>query len=326
MKLMEIYNMIVEGSSSEVFHKTYLQNILSILKSDEIRLSSVAGSGADRDKNAGRMFFLSTARSRSSTYFRSVGDYTVLLTLDGRKLNNLVKSVPVDYWGYQNKLDVNGSDEMEDRFVSDKQTIPNASKYITKIEILLPNKREKKIDYIDRKVMLPYSKMSDEEIEKARGAFLLDTINPREAERLRHILLIAKRKSIPVFVYVNEKAFRYGKNAMSIPIPIDKLKGRSEYPDRGDRGRLWSSFTRWYDLYYKDDVEDLDYETKNMLRYIVSGHNSEYIRSLQNDIHNDRNGSNRYVNRLIKMVQKHGGTVKSFVEYLADKWKGKLNV
>ena len=327
MKLIEIYNKLFEGSSSEVFHKTYINNILSILQNNEIRLSAVAGTGADAQKNDNKMFFLSTARSRSSSYFKSIGDYTVLLTLDGQKMNNLVKSIPVNYWGSGFAgIDRSATDEMEDRFVSNKPTIPNAAKYIKKIGILLPHTREKKISSWDRQFNLDYSKKSDDEVEKLRGDHILDTINGREAERLRHILLIAKKKNIPVFVYTNEDAFRYGKDKMSIPIPIDKLRGRSEYPDRGDRGRKWSSTTRWFDLYYKNDYEDLDYDTQRMLGYIVRGHESEYVTSLKNDIHNDRNGNNKYTNRLIKMIQQQGGTVKSFIEFLVDKWKDKINV
>ena len=119
-----------EGTNrGEVYHYTY--NIKDILQSNTINLSSSLGTSAD--KYSDKFFFLSLSRTPGVNigYGRF---HNSRLVLDGNKLNQNFKSIPVDYWG-DKRGDVDRS-EYEDRIISDKPTIDNISKYIIRIEIV----------------------------------------------------------------------------------------------------------------------------------------------------------------------------------------------
>jgi hypothetical protein len=119
-----------EGTNrGEVYHYTY--GIKDIISSNKMNLSSNLGTSAD--KFSDKFFFLSLSRTPGvnigyGRFHRS------RLVLDGNKLNQNFKSVPVDYWE-DKRGDVDRS-EYEDRIISDKPVIDNFNKYIIRIEIV----------------------------------------------------------------------------------------------------------------------------------------------------------------------------------------------
>ena len=119
-----------EGTNrGEVYHYTY--KIKEILSSNKINLSSNLGTSADKFGN--KFFFLSLSRTPGVNI--GYGKYkNYRLVLDGNKLNQNFKSIPVDYWG--NKGGDNVESEYEDRIISDKPIIDNITKYIIRIEIV----------------------------------------------------------------------------------------------------------------------------------------------------------------------------------------------
>lgn len=133
--------MLNEGSSDILYHFTYTGSLLNILKTNEFNLTSAIGSTSDYSVNNKRFYYFSTTRSKSSGYIK--GD--VKIVLDGRKIKENNKIIPVDYWQWsKNRSDwdsdssyINAlkSSEQEDRIVSDKAIIPNAIKYIIEIHI-----------------------------------------------------------------------------------------------------------------------------------------------------------------------------------------------
>jgi hypothetical protein len=130
-----------EGSSDILYHFTYIEYLLNILKNNEFSLTSTLGSTIESRINKKKFFYFSTTRSRSSGFVK--GD--VKIVLDGRKLNYINKITPIDYWQFpkdrnsydnpQSYTKVLSSSEQEDRIVSDKSVIPNAIKYIIEIHI-----------------------------------------------------------------------------------------------------------------------------------------------------------------------------------------------
>jgi hypothetical protein len=124
------YKLLNEGTNrGEVYHYTY--NIKEILSSNKMNLSSNLGTEADKFGN--KFFFLSLSRTPGvnigyGRFHRS------RLVLDGNKLNQNFKSIPVDYWE-DKRGDVDRS-EYEDRIISDKPIIDNFNKYIIRIEIV----------------------------------------------------------------------------------------------------------------------------------------------------------------------------------------------
>jgi hypothetical protein len=125
----QIKKIIREGTNrGEVYH--YTTRILKILSDNKINLSSNLGS--DEDQFGNKYFFLSLSRTPSTKIGYGV-HHNYRLVLDGNKLNQNFKSIPVDYWKGDWKYN---EYEYEDRIVSDKPTIDNISKYIIRIEVV----------------------------------------------------------------------------------------------------------------------------------------------------------------------------------------------
>jgi hypothetical protein len=137
--------LLTEGISDIVYHYTYVDHLLSILRTNRFATSSNLGSVADSWKDKGRFFFFSTQRTKGlSGYGRNHG--TVCIVLDGRKLNQRYKGHPTDYWNwstdpkeYKDKQTYRQallSKENEDRIVTDEPFIENAKSYILEVHIL----------------------------------------------------------------------------------------------------------------------------------------------------------------------------------------------
>lgn len=153
IKEVIVEQIISEGASDILYHFTTDGHVLNILETNEISLTAAIGSTADLKVNSQRHFFLSTTRSKSSGYKSG----NAKLVLSGRKLMNNYKIVPVDYWQYSKNpadWDKNSykqalqSSEQEDRIVSNKPTIPNASGYIMAVHIYNKVFRKKLIDRV----------------------------------------------------------------------------------------------------------------------------------------------------------------------------------
>ena len=127
----EQYKLLNEGTNrGEVYY--YTNNIKEILSSNKINLSSNLGS--DRDKFGNRYFFLSLSRTPGVNIgYGKNSNYR--LVLDGNKLNQNFKSIPVDYWK-GNSVRYEVEYEYEDRIITDKPVINNISKFIIRIEIV----------------------------------------------------------------------------------------------------------------------------------------------------------------------------------------------
>jgi hypothetical protein len=117
---------LLEGASDIMYHFTSFENCMKILKNNNFVLSPALNNEYERLLNNNRFFFLSTTRSRSSGFING-GD--IKLVLDGRKLKNRYKFLPVDYFGNTGS-DIKMGSEQEDRLVSDNPIIPNARNYI----------------------------------------------------------------------------------------------------------------------------------------------------------------------------------------------------
>lgn len=114
MKVSEIIN---ESPSSILYHYAPYDAAVKILRDDEFILSPSFRNDLETSTEYSRMFFLSTARSLNSYYIRKQYD-GVVFVLDGHKFNQ--KTRPIHY--YQNKDD-RKLDELEDRVLSDSQTL-----------------------------------------------------------------------------------------------------------------------------------------------------------------------------------------------------------
>lgn len=140
-KLFESFRRSLEETVTDiVYHITQLDFAEEILKTNTFLLSAPLGK-RDSDMNQGKKFYFSTARSPQSYYFKDHESNTsVIFVLDGKKLSQNYKSMPVDHNSSIVPPTSRDADEMEDRIVSNKSMIKNASQYIMEIHCLVKDK------------------------------------------------------------------------------------------------------------------------------------------------------------------------------------------
>ena len=161
MKSFKDLNILNEGISPTLFHITGMDSTLKVLKQDKFFLTSWLKNRADAEANRSsphtkkkkqeKFFFISTARTMHSRYIESgyqgQDGTTIVLELDGRKLQTRFTGAPVDYWGPFFRSDSEtgkiATFEQEDRIFHTKPRIDGASKYITAIHIGIPKDPEK---------------------------------------------------------------------------------------------------------------------------------------------------------------------------------------
>lgn len=186
---------INESVSDKVYHFTYPQSMVNILKSNEILLSPSYGIPADASLNYNKLYSLSLTTSRNTSIGFKGQDNPTLLTrieMNGRELNYNYKSKHVDYWQssrdpktFNNLKDASHSNEMEERLITNKDRIKPATRYITKIETIVRD---------DKYLSICYS-----------------------------LKELADKLNIPCYFYDDAKSFNYSiiKNAIELTKPLD---------------------------------------------------------------------------------------------------------
>lgn len=98
-----------------LYHFTFPDKSTRILEEGRFLLSPAHTLSSEVDLSGAHLFFLSTARTRYNSF---TGEKSVMFELDGTKLKQKYKSIPVHFW-----RDIKQS-ETEERFVSNKPTMP----------------------------------------------------------------------------------------------------------------------------------------------------------------------------------------------------------
>lgn len=161
MNIQTLYESILEeGLSDRLFYTRSLSSLFSILKDNQFKLSPIAEEfKRDMALNLGKKFYLSTARTRVSSYRLDNTHKGVLIELDGTKLRQRYKGNSVDFFaGFRGKsLPERDNYEHEDRVVTNDEYIPNAISYITRVDIFEESYRpsEKEISFILKKLNVP---------------------------------------------------------------------------------------------------------------------------------------------------------------------------
>lgn len=194
----EVNKNLSEGASDILYHFT--SKINQILETNEfiLRPTFAYSRTVEYEKSNKKLFFMSTTRSKSSGYKSG----NTKIVLDGRKLKQRYKIIPVDYWNWEKKLksssisdlryyiDAMKSLEQEDRIVSDKPIIPNASDYILSIHYLRygdDDKYLKRLSYYCEKHNIPlYAYATPNDFKSHRNSIELnksdDLIDTKEKE------------------------------------------------------------------------------------------------------------------------------------------------
>lgn len=299
------FDYITERLSSVVYHFTSINNLINIIDTDSFITTSVLGSGADYDVNKGKFFFFSTTRSRNQGYIN--GD--VKLVLNGDLLNRQYSGVAIDYWGYDFRK-AGRRQEMEDRLITDEATIPNATKYISEIHILI----DKRHTYIPSK------------------------------QKISKLWIDCKRLDIPIYFYNDRKYFNHQYKEKSIPLGKVTTDESPEYisPERPPLyyGMGIATLLSWKSAINKHTILDkLQPDLETYDRFIERINNltyrakhswdidytiAELTRVYEAEVHNNRDAKDSNTRFLLKMLSDDLRKLK--VNNIADYIKKKIEM
>ena len=286
-----------ESASQVLYHFTQLRKGVDILNGEMKLTPAVTHS----DKLFPEQYFLSMTRSRTGRYHRD-STSGVMFELDGRKLNQKYKIVPVDYWKMRSTPKMrDDSNEMEERLLANRPSI-KLLPYITKIYLLAP----------------------------------IGKVNPY---LLRTYSVYARKLGIPLECYTDFKDFQAGNKSKSVKISelasADKPKGAA-YPRAVRRSdpifgnalyllRACSNPDLNLYSYLRDGKLKLDRRFANY----VTNYQRDLVPQLEAAFHNAMRSADKdrsALDRLLTEMRKHGlstakGLADFFIQRYNDDWK-----
>ena len=287
MKILKLLN----EAQSHLFHYTNVHALHKILTKKEFRLSvqkmkheqEIGGAVGQGDKT----YYMSLARSRFGEYHSYPGNMSVLLDIDGAKLNNFGKIKSVDYWGIGPGA-MKGKDEMEDRLFADEPTIP--------------------IDGLIRSASVFIRPESIQTSEQSR-------------EILRQTLLMCKTNGIELKVYTDEKKWRIGRGG-NINLSSLNLKGHRKDAPYFSVTTLDKDVDPYIELLMSPITSELSAKAKK-IAYVIRWYGNEGVGQLNNIIHNDGQAANNHrLDSFFRVINKLKlNNAKEIAEFIKDKWK-----
>lgn len=297
MNSLKLTTILQEGISDIAYHFTSVERLVSILKKNAFNLTFAPATPNDEVHNKGKLFFMSTTRSKSTGYV--AGD--VRITLDGRKLGHTFKVIPVEFWKlflqkpeeFENITQYNlhrTNSEQEDRIISDDDEISDANTYIKDIHIVE---------------------------------------NTAYEQELSEVLFYADKYNIPVYIYTTFNDFlhaRRGRIETSDSYGV-KYNNDGESDDYVGIVTLHSGAVVAYNNKdnYKKIIEFIPDTYQKMFANISDEVNSEFdkldVDSMRRRgsslIHQIRSGSNKYDRFILKLIKQEmsKNKIKTFKEY-----------
>jgi hypothetical protein len=201
--LVEYIESLLLESLQKVYHATYLDNAISILKNDEIELNPNIAK-VEKQMGPDKYYFLSTMRNKSGKYFLGSEGHSkrprvpLYFELDFDSLKSKMKSKSVDYWGSGRK----GSEE-EERFWSNEPKLDHVNKFINSIHVLVEN-----IEDADK--------------------------NKTNLVRLKDLELLAKTRKISIYFYDNPENYVLGKRPIDFQFPEDISPSSNYYTKKSE--------------------------------------------------------------------------------------------
>lgn len=263
---MIVYRVINERLSPVVWHFCWFDALSSILRSNSFRLSeshvdrdALPGVTGYSEK---RPYYMCTTRSKNSGegYSKIVSDDNregyARIQLDGDALNSVVHAKASDYFGNRSDDDIAGKralykgierghyqgktvndiyakkyspiqdNEKEDTIWFNQPAIPNANKYIQRIDVLIPTEESMK--------------------ENAR---LFKTLNNNAA-----------RLNIPIYFYTNQKDMDLQRDNQYNPMQQTEIKTRGGKSERRIVRVTEEQYRRFVDPFNDSVAEGVDYK------------------------------------------------------------------
>jgi hypothetical protein len=221
--------LLSEGATDVLYHMTSTRSAANILADGVFKLASSVGTKAEEQyAPPGRPYFLSTSRSKAGDYSRSVGTSAVMFDLNGQWLAQRYQVKPIDYWDRAWLNNPERTSESEDRVFSKDPEISIAC--VTSVHALIKTADEWRSPYT------------------------------------RQVLLLAKQRGIPAFLYTDPKAWKLQdtRNAVSPQQASALLKG--SVPVRTQYKPASSYLEPWLELIHKKSESELS-PAAEKLRY-----------------------------------------------------------
>lgn len=293
--------MLEAAIENTLYHACSVFNAAQVLQEQQFRLTIAVGTDSDEAHQNGKIYFLSTSRSRYNRYVKGKieGAQTgVMLNLDKSILqqNNAIK--PVDYWSW-------GPDqkELEDRVFSNKPEIKFAGKKLISSVHVLINKN-----------------------------FHAKDIHQTTVESISSIIKQCRREGTELFLYDNFRDFvvQNRKKSISISQYLAIIKSLKVEP------RLFSGKGRPYGRSYRlgalvelmqrpaTDGPRLGKDAAKLRYSIVydGWRESELLVSIKAAIHNAKTSDRDVIITLLSAMKKFKvKTLKQMIEKLREKWK-----
>ena len=282
---------LFERATAIVYHYSGVGAAAKILTSGAFQLSSVTGNPSEEQyAPAGYPYFLSTTRSRVGDYHRYTGSSAVIFVLDGDWLNQRYKTQPVDYWerSWQHSGGTRTS-ESEDRVFSKTPEISIDA--VTAVHVLLKEQHEYR------------------------------------SPEVRTILIAAKKRGLPAYLYTDEAAWRLQDTRRAVT-PTDAaplLKGQQ--PKGYTPSRPPTMYLEpWLELIYKNNKAELTPRAEK-LRHDLVYYGSRYPNedsNLGTDMSNARKPNSTDYPTAVKinafMRKNNFANTVALKNALVDKW------
>lgn len=283
------------SASPVLYHLLHADTAISILHTDKIILSASAGTQAELDLHV-EHYYLSMTRHNLGRYsVTGASANNVILNLDGTRLSERYKIKPVDYWGESFRKAAHGDYEAEDRLLSEHPFIPKASKYITSIRLMVG--------------------ADDGPSWKKRDS--------NQNRRIRKLLLLAKKRNIPIRLYDDRTAFLLDDKRKALDWQTLNLKS-PEKASYYNRKRTPDIFA-YSELYERTSRKHLSENALYILQRIQRNSLSQSISSFQSEIHSQRSSRDERIRNkidsIISIMRIKKMNASQFISYLADKWR-----
>ena len=274
---------VTAGISDTVYHYTSISSAANILEENRFALTFISGSD-DVNKPKDKYYYLSTTRSKIGSYH--IGStFGVLLKLNGTSLRNNYVGNPVDYWGREFRKVAPSKNEMEDRIWSAKPFIEPATKYIEEVHI-----------------------------------YFTDVTHEGLKKQLRHLLIEAKKRKIPTYLYTDIESAKLLDKRNGIPLSKIDIKTEPSEPSRSFGRRDYMA--PWLELYEKKDAAHLSTEAK---RRLEGFYYADDINVFKADIHNSKKGTPA-LHKIIDILKKNKWSIEDFYNHIQKKWTTKKSV
>tara|TARA_Y100001963_G_scaffold159705_1_gene264718 strand:- start:41 stop:730 length:690 start_codon:yes stop_codon:yes gene_type:complete len=221
-----------KSGSSVLYHKTGIENVLSILRSKSLKLAPTEFSTIEIGLNRNYAFHFSFGRTTTAKYNR-LRYSQCQLVFDGSVLGSRYKIVALDYWGEAYRKAADGDYEQEDRLLHDKRSIPLIGL---------------------QEIHCPVTSMSDQ-----------------QKRQLRSLALLCKRSSVKLYVYMDLESAQRLNRGRSVPLAALDLKTTkpiTRYRDSHDRRNTRAHAI--VELFLKKPGQQLSKRADELLRYTPS--------------------------------------------------------